>query len=187
MKKISVNLLINVVFVLAGIILGGGFVGTMAAESTTKDTAKEIALSDAGLSENDVTFDDIEKGKEQGAAVYEIEFWTDTDEYEYDIAIADGEIVSVSREQTDPSPSGAEISKSEAKGIALEHAGVKKDSVTFTKDSTGTEDGISVFKFKFEDDDAKYEYNVTKEGGEILSYSKTIRTPACVSAGRKAK
>ena len=105
--------------VLAGIILGGGFVGTLAAESTTKDTAKEIALSDAGLSENDVTFDDIEKGKEQGAAVYEIEFWTDTDEYEYDIAIADGEIVSVSREQTDPSRAGQRFRNRRQRGSRL--------------------------------------------------------------------
>ena len=176
---------VTVGLILAGIILGSGIVGTMAAESTTKDSAKEIALDDAGYSEEDVTFDDVEKGKEQGAAVYEIEFWTDSEEYEYDIAIADDEIVSVSRKQTDPSPSGPEITKSEAKGIALSHAGTDKDQVTFTKDSTGTEDGIPVYEFKFEDSAAKYEYEIMKEGGEIFSYSRTIKTPACVSAAKK--
>lgn len=172
---------------IAGIMLGSGIVGTMAAESTTKDSAKEIALEDAGYAEGDVTFDDVEKGKEQGAAVYEIEFWTDTEEFEYDIAIADGEIVSKSRQLTDFSPSGPEVTKSEAKGIALSHAEVQKNEVTFTKDSTGTDDGISVYEFKFEDSAAKYEYEITKEGGEVLEYSKTIKTPACVSAVKKTQ
>ena len=59
----------------------------MAAESTTSDYAVEVALNDAGLSEDDVTIEDVEKGNEQGASVYEVEFWTDSAEYEYDIAV----------------------------------------------------------------------------------------------------
>ena len=184
--KLSRNVtFVTIGLLLAGIMLGGSIAGTLAAESTTKDSAIQIALDDAGYSEGDVTFDDVEKGKGQGAAVYEIEFWTDTEEFEYDIAIADGEIVSVSRKQTDFSPSGPQVTKSEAKGAALAHAGLSKDEVTFTKDSTGTEDGIPVYEFNFEDSATKYKYEITKEGGEVLSYSKTIKTPACVSAAKK--
>ena len=58
--------------------------GAAAAERTTADYAKEIALSDAGLSEDEVEFEDIEKGMEQGASVYEIEFWSEDKEYDYD-------------------------------------------------------------------------------------------------------
>ena len=187
MKTVRNVTFVTIGLLLAGIMLSSGIVGTKAAESTTKDSAIQIALDDAGYSEGDVTFDDVEKGKEQGAAVYEIEFWTDTEDFEYDIAIADGEIVSVSREKTDFSPSGPQVTKSEAKGAALAHAGLSKDEVTFTKDSIGTEDGISVYEFNFEDSAAKYKYEITKEGGEVLSYSKTIKTPACVSAANKAQ
>ena len=74
----------------ASMIAGPGSIGAAAAESTTADYAVSIALSDAGLSEDEVTIEDVEKGTEQGASVYEIEFWTDEKDYEYDIAVADG-------------------------------------------------------------------------------------------------
>ena len=173
-------------FILAGMIAGAGGFSAMAAESTTSDYAVEVALNDAGLSEDDVTIEDVEKGNEQGASVYEVEFWTDSAEYEYDIAIADGEIVSVSRELTDPSLEGKEISKAEAKKIALKHAGVNENKASFSKNQNGTENGISVFEFKFEDSEAEYKYDVAKQGGEILSYTRTIKTPACVGAAGKA-
>ena len=70
-------------FVLAGMITGTETIGAFAAENTTQDHAVEIALADAGLSADDVTIDDVEKGTEQNASVYEIEFHTDTREYEY--------------------------------------------------------------------------------------------------------
>ena len=90
-------------------IAGPGSIGAAAAESTTADYAVSIALSDAGLSEDEVTIEDVEKGTEQGASVYEIEFWTDEKDYEYDIAVADGEIVKVSWEYFEPYADGKQI------------------------------------------------------------------------------
>ena len=171
---------------LSVIIAGSGVTFAKAAESTTMDYAVEVALADAGLTEDEVTVGDVERGREQGASVYEVEFWTDSAEYEYDIAIADGEIVSVSRELTDPSLEGKEISKAEAKKIALKHAGVNENKASFSKNQNGTENGISVFEFKFEDSEAEYKYDVAKQGGEILSYTRTIKNPACVGAAGKA-
>ena len=163
-------------FILAGAIAGAVPLGAAAAERTTADYAKEIALSDAGLSED-------EKGMEQGTSVYEIEFWSEDKEYDYDIALADGEIVSVSWELIDPSPSGKQINQARAKSIALEYAGVDGKDAAFTKSGSGTEKGIPVFELKFEDSSAMYKYDIAKDGGEILSYSKTIKNPA--SVGRR--
>ena len=145
----------------AAVIAGHGSMGAAAAESTTADYAVSIALSDAGLSEDEVTIEETEKGSVQGASVYEIAFWTDSKEYEYDIAVADGEIVKVSWEYFEPSADGKQISQAQAKG---------------------TEKGVPVYEFEFEDDTAEYKYDIAKQGGEILSCARTILTPACTRA-----
>ena len=163
-------------------IAGPGSIGAAAAESTTADYAVSIALSDAGLSEDEVTIEDVEKGTEQGASVYEIEFWTDEKDYEYDIAVADGEIVKVGWEYFEPSADGKQISQAQAKNIAVADAGVNEKKTSFRKNRNGTEKGVPVYEFEFEDDTAEYKYDIAKQGGEILNCSRTILTPACTRA-----
>ena len=177
----------NVTFVttailFASMIAGPGSIGAAAAESTTADYAVSIALSDAGLSEDEVTIEDVEKGTEQGASVYEIEFWTDEKDYEYDIAVADGEIVKVSWEYFEPSADGKQINQAQAKSIAVSDAGVNEKKTSFRKNRNGTEKGVPVYEFEFEDDTAEYKYDIAKQGGEILSCARTILTPACTRA-----
>ena len=166
----------------ASMIAGPGSIGAAAAESTTADYAVSIALSDAGLSEDEVTIEDVEKGTEQGASVYEIEFWTDEKDYEYDIAVADGEIVKVSWEYSEPYADGKQINQTQARNIAVADAGVNENKTSFRKNRNGTEKGVPVYEFEFEDDTAEYKYDIAKQGGEILSYSRTILTPACTRA-----
>lgn len=173
---------ITAAMMLASVIAGSGSIGAAAAESTTADYAVSIALSDAGLSEDEVTIEDVEKGTEQGASVYEIEFWTDEKDYEYDIAVADGEIVKVSWEYFEPSADGKQISQAQAKNIAVADAGVNENKTSFRKNRNGTEKGVPVYEFEFEDDTAEYKYDIARQGGEILSYSRTIKSPACARA-----
>ncbi|MER2026084.1 MAG: PepSY1/2 domain-containing protein [Lachnospiraceae bacterium] len=166
----------------AAVIAGHGSMGAAAAESTTADYAVSIALSDAGLSEDEVTIEETEKGSVQGASVYEIAFWTDSKEYEYDIAVADGEIVKVSWEYSEPYADGKQINQTQARNIAVADAGVNENKTSFRKNRNGTEKGVPVYEFEFEDDTAEYKYDIAKQGGEILSYSRTIKTPACTRA-----
>lgn len=166
----------------ASMIAGPGSIGAAAAESTTADYAVSIALSDAGLSEDEVTIEDVEKGTEQGASVYEIEFWTDEKDYEYDIAVADGEIVKVSWEYFEPYADGKQINQAQAKSIAISDSGVNEKKTSFRKNRNGTEKGVPVYEFEFEDDTSEYKYDIAKQGGEILSYSRTIKAPACTKA-----
>ena len=106
---------------MAGMLAGTatGNIDAMAAEKIGEAEAKEIAAEDAGHSVSDVRFDRIEIGTEQGASVHEIEFRTADVEYDYDIAIADGEIVNESRELRHPSARGSQVSRARAKEIAL--------------------------------------------------------------------
>ena len=173
---------------MAGMIAGTatGSIGAMAAEKISEGKAKEIALEDAGLTDSDVRYDRIEVGTEQGASVYEIEFKTASTEYDYDIAIADGEIVKESREVRRPSASGSYISEAKAKEIALNDAGVDESDVTYTTFETGTEDGVVVYEIEFEDADNEYDYDIANAGGQIVNASRKVKVPACVAAEEKA-
>ena len=185
MNKKNVTLFVTGLMI-AGMIAGTGSICTMAAEKISESKAKEIAAADAGYSVNDVSFDRVEIGTEQGASVYEIEFKTADVEYDYDIAVADGEIVKESWELRHPSAGRNQIGENRAKEIALIDAGLSASDVTFTKVKGGTEDGIAVYEIEFEDVDAEYDYDVTKAGGKIVNASRKVKVPACVAAQEKA-
>ena len=170
---------------IAGMIAGTGSICTMAAEKISETKAKEIAAEDAGYSVNDVNFDRVELGTEQGASVYEIEFKTADVEYDYDIAVADGEIVKESRELRHPSAGGTQISEDRAKEIALKDAGLSASDATFTRVKGGTEDGIAVYEIEFEDVNAEFDYDITKAGGKIVNADRKVKIPACVAAEEK--
>ena len=146
----------------AGVMAGTG-ITTMAAEKLTDAQAKEIALADAGLTADQVTFDRIEIGTEQ-----------------------DGEIVEESWEIRRPSASGNQIGEPEAKSIAVKDAGVSEADVTFIKTEHGDEDGVPVYEIEFEDQTTKFDYDVAKAGGKILHASRKVKVPACVAAAQKA-
>ena len=65
------------------------------------DKAKSVALSDAGLSASSVTFTKAKLDREDGVRVYEIEFFTQDREYEYEINATDGAIRSKDIERND--------------------------------------------------------------------------------------
>ena len=162
-----------------------------AAMAATKDIgeakAKEIALADAGLSEKDVFFDRIETGHEKGAAVYEIEFKTKTEDYGYDVSVVDGEIVSYSWEMITPKDGGSAVSEEKAKGIALKDADLSDKDVTFDRIENGTEDGVAVYEIEFNSKEKEYDYDITKNGGKIVSRAWEVKTPACVAAAEQAE
>ncbi|MGN0521721.1 MAG: PepSY domain-containing protein [Eubacterium sp.] len=65
------------------------------------DKAKQVALNNAGLSSDSVTFKKAKLEKDDGVYQYEIEFITSTTEYEYDIDAVSGKIISHSSEPLD--------------------------------------------------------------------------------------
>lgn len=58
----------------------------------TAQAAKDIALSDAGQKKEEVTFTKTKLDRESPAPVYEIEFYTDEKEYEYEINAQTGSV-----------------------------------------------------------------------------------------------
>ena len=74
--------LLGVGLVFAVSVITKFFVG---GKEITMEKAQEIALSDAGLQASEVTFTKTKQELERGSYVYEIEFYTENAEYEYEI------------------------------------------------------------------------------------------------------
>lgn len=67
----------------------------------TEDEAKMIALTDAGVSEQEAMSLFIHLDSDDGVTKYEVDFETSTDEYEYDIDPQTGEILKAEKETRD--------------------------------------------------------------------------------------
>lgn len=63
------------------------------------DQAKKIALGHSKVNERDATFEKVEFGKERGVEKYEVEFYTHSMEYEYEINAQSGKILEFSQEK----------------------------------------------------------------------------------------
>ena len=135
--------------------------------------AKEIALTDAGVNETDVSFMQVKTDIENGVSVFDVEFIAGDTEYDYEIDAATGEIRSKDRDiEASPAeaarPTGDEFSKEDALGIALEHAGLKESDVTVTELYRETDDGIDMYKVEFQSGGMEYDYEIRVSDGKIL-------------------
>lgn len=148
------------------------------------DEAKNTALSDADLSSSDVTYTKEMLDYEDGVAVYDIEFYTSTYEYEYEINATSGTILNKDTEvrkngtgniNDNNNSNKDEISDNyigvdNAKSIAVSHAGFSVSDVSFSKAKLETDDGQMVYEVDFYMDGKEYEYTIHATSGTILEY-----------------
>ena len=175
------------IFIL-GLLLTAGFAfqASAAAKQISQTKAKKIALKDAGAKQSAVKQLRIEKEKERGVAVYEVNFCTNKHEYEYDIRRTDGkiigkevEVLSKNAGSCPVTPSGPIITKSRAKKLILAHA-VKKTGKKLTgskiKPKYDLDDGVPVYEVEFKEKNISFEYEIHARTEKILEYS--IEWPA---------
>ena len=142
------------------------------------DDAKNAALADAGLSSSDVIYTKEKLDYEDGIAVYDIEFYTNTMEYEYEIHATTGAVYSKDVEThhtgtghgNHTQTSGTYIGDDSAKSIALNHAGFSASDVTRLKSEFDIEDGQAVYEVEFYKDGREYDYEINASDGTILKY-----------------
>lgn len=142
------------------------------------DEAKQTALADAGAAADAVTFTKEKLDYDDGVSVYEIEFYTSTRAYEYEIDAATGAIISRSEETHHNNNGHSSHSVNEhdawdsetAKAIAADHAGVSVEEVQFTKVKQDTEDGLVVYEIEFTKDGKEYEYTIDAATGAVLEF-----------------
>lgn len=146
------------------------------------DAAKEKAVKDAGVDKNSVKFIKAKLDRDDGRAVYEIEFTAGGKEYEYDInaetgAIIDKDVETLKKNSTTAKAVKEETTKAaanqsanieKAKQIALADAGVKAADAKFIKAKADYDDGRKVFDIEFIAGSKEYEYEINASSGKII-------------------
>ena len=147
------------------------------------DKAKEIALSHAGLSADQVTFVKVKMDFDDGIQKYDIKFYCNGQEYDYEINSFNGQIIQfdydmeynyIPNNNTTNYQSNvnttANISVERAKEIALSHAGLASNQVTFQRIELDFDNGIQKYEIEFYYNYREYSYEIDANTGNILSY-----------------
>lgn len=154
-----------------------------------EEQAKTLALERAGVTASELLFCKVELDTHQGAMVYDVEFTTDSYEFDCDVNAKTGEIVKFEKEYNGVAPAvsakpdtaqpntnqtAGEITVEEAKTIALEHAGLTADAVTFVKAKQDYDDGRLVYEVEFITTSGnsylEYDYEIDAATGSVVSY-----------------
>ena len=166
---------------------------TSASTSSTDigaEKAKEIALQHAGVSASNAVFVKVERDRDDGRLLYEVEFYAGNKEYDYEILASDGTILSYDADIEGyriPSAANAsaDIGVEKAKQIALQHAGVSASNATFIKAERDYDDGKLTYDVDFYAGNKEYDYEILAADGTILSYDADIegyRIPSSTSS-----
>ena len=203
MKKIIGIIIAIALIAVIGISAGYYFTnrGSTAAAAISETEAQNIALEDAGLNQNDVSFTKTNLDRDDGRSQYDIEFIASADntKYDYEIDAESGAILSVNRETgrngnttsnssqqnnttqqqqnttTGPQAAG-EITADEAKSIALQHAGLAEADVLYANVEYDRDNGHNEWSVDFATQDTEYDYEINAADGSILKSEKEAHT-----------
>lgn len=145
---------------------GDGYIGG--------DAARQAALDHAGLAgDSSVQFVHTELDRDDGRAIYEVEFWSGSTEYDYEIDAVTGEVLKFDHDaehhQATPA-AGASITADDASRIAFEHAGVAEADVQQLKLQLDEDDGRLEYELEWRIGSTEYECTVDASSGEVLSF-----------------
>ena len=145
----------------------------------TEDQAREIALADAGLTAEEVTFLKTKLDRDDGRLVYDVEFYTaDYTEYDYEIDAADGTVLSSDFDAegyTAPADSATAITADQAKEIALaEVPGATVDDIYECE--LDRDDGRLEYEGAIWYDGTEYEFTIDGYSGAIRSWEADLRS-----------
>lgn len=147
-----------------------------ASSAITKDQAKSIALKDAGVSESATQFVWVKEDYDDGRRIYEVEFYANGTEYDYDIDQATGRILSSDFDIENYSPSnnigggnGTVISVDKARSIAL--AKVPGASANDIRIHLDRDDGRQIYEGEIYYNRMEYEFEIDASTGNIIEWS----------------
>ncbi|MGO5022030.1 PepSY domain-containing protein [Lawsonibacter sp. LCP25S3_G6] len=151
--------------------------------------AKEIALNHANVSSSKASFRPVKLDWENGRQVYEVEFYSGSTEYDYEIDASTGSIVGYDHDienYTIPSTGTSTnlIGEAKAKEIALNHAGLTSSKVSFVQAKLDWDDGRQVYDVDFYSGSKEYDYEIDAATGSILSYDYDIENYSIPSASQ---
>ena len=135
--------------------------------SIGKETAINNAYAAAGITSEQVDAVETKFKFHKGKFVYDIEFYSDGEEYEYKINSKNGSVVEFEHPRPHKLPDNI-ISIEEAKSIALNHAGVNESDATFKKAKLDRDDGRYEYEIEFDTAEKRYEYNISAIDGTVI-------------------
>lgn len=149
-----------------------------------KQKAQEIALADAGVAAEDALHLIVKPDWDDGVRIYEVEFYTASQEYDYEIHAETGGILSRDREAewngtaasgssstgSTTSASTTDIGEAKARSVALSHAGISESDTSYIYAKKDWDDGRWVYDVEFWADGKEYDYEILASNGTILSY-----------------
>lgn len=150
-------------------------------EAISPETAKNTAVSDAGFKMNQVSFVKEALTTDDGRQIYDIEFYVNNMEYDYEIDASTGKILekdwdiedfAISQTPSSPTsqaPANNVIDAEKAKAISLSHAGIQAAQATFLKANLDADDGQKVYDVEFQANGMEYDYEIDAETGSVLS------------------
>lgn len=150
-----------------------------ASSEITEEEAKSIVFQDAGIEEAQVTGVRVHQEYEDGREKYEVDFYADNREYDYDIDCGTGEILSKDSEierdfgQGETSQGTQEVSgtitREEALKIVLERVeGATGQDVRMELEK---DDGCWRYEGDIYYNQREYEFELNAETGEVLEWS----------------
>lgn len=155
------------------------YVTSQQAQSSTEidqASAKEIALNHANIKEADIKGFEIELDRnDKGVLLYEIEFRSGVDKYEYDILAENGKILSAEKNDINIlETTYKKISEAKAKEIALNHAGLNESDIAQYRIEFDVDDGVPSYEIEFRKGNYEYDYDIDAVSEKILKYEKDI-------------
>lgn len=151
----------------------------MVAEETEKErdpkqqAAIDAALTDAGLTEEELTGLRVKKERDDGKTIYEIELYVDAEEYSYEIDADTAKILEqdyeveedYDREPDDPDA----LTRKEAVQIVLDK--VEGSSEMDIRMKYERDDGKEIYEGSLVCDGTEYEFELNAKDGQILEWS----------------
>lgn len=162
-----------------------------------QSVAKQIAFDDAGTDQDTARRIQIELDYDDGRLVYEVGFYVDNVEYDYEIDATTGSIISrdidhdddyywqnnntsnnsSNNSSTNTSSSSSFIGEAKAQSIALEAAGLSASEVTGLRVVLDYEDDLferDSYEVEFYAGGFEYDYEIDALTGDILSWDKDV-------------
>lgn len=146
-----------------------------AAQGITEEEAQAIALEHAGVSQDQATIHKVKLDRENGRAVFDVEFYVGTTEYDYEIAQDTGEVLQADQDIEDWAPptqenqtggqTGDTITMEQAIQLVLDRIpGATANDVRIEEDH---DDGRVIYEGEVLYNQAEYEFEITTNGNFI--------------------
>ena len=153
----------------------GGQTSAQQPAATGEEAAKNAAFTHAGVSAANASVTKCKLDWEDGRQVYEIEFWVDGIEYDYEIDASSYAVLKSGQDWGDHHHSGGAsqqpgsfIGDEAAKSAALTHAGVSAADAGYVRCELDEDDGRWLYEIEFQVGNLEYEYEIDASSGAVV-------------------